>query len=53
MRIIIVLVFVLTSYVAFSQIEWAPIGAKWYISKMEGTMPPDEGYILYEVKKIP
>lgn len=36
---------------AFSQMEWAPIGAKWYISKIEGTMPPDEGYILYEVSR--
>lgn len=51
MKIIVVFVFVLTNCVAFSQIEWAPLGAKWYISKMEGTMPPDEGYILYEVKK--
>ena len=36
---------------AFSQIEWAPMGAKWYISKLEGTMPPNEGYILYEVSR--
>jgi len=33
----------------FAQIEWAPIGAKWHISKIEGTTPPDQGYILYEV----
>lgn len=51
MKIILVIVLILTSSMAYSQIEWAPIGAKWYISKMEGTIPPDEGYILYEVKK--
>jgi hypothetical protein len=51
MKIILVIVLILTSFMAYSQIEWAPIGAKWYISKMEGTMPPNEGYILYEVKK--
>lgn len=51
MKIILVIVLILTGYLAYSQIEWAPIGAKWYISKMEGTMPPNEGLILYEVKK--
>ena len=51
MKTILVLVLILTNYMAFSQIEWAPIGAKWYISKMEGTMPPNEGYILYEVSR--
>lgn len=51
MKIILVIVLILVSNLAYSQIEWAPIGAKWYISKMEGTMPPNEGYILYEVKK--
>lgn len=49
MRMALVFLFVLTDCLAFAQIEWAPIGAKWYISKMEGTMPPNEGYILYEV----
>lgn len=33
---------------AFPQIKWAPIGAKWYVSKLESIMPPNEGYILYE-----
>lgn len=31
--------------------EWAPIGAKWHYTKMEGMMPPNEGYVLYEVTK--
>ncbi|MCF6332824.1 MAG: T9SS type A sorting domain-containing protein [Draconibacterium sp.] len=31
--------------------EWAPIGAKWYVSKVEGVMPPKAGYTLWEVMK--
>ncbi len=31
--------------------EWASIGAKWHYTKMEGMMPPNEGYVLYEVIK--
>lgn len=42
---------VLLSIISFGQIKWAPLGAKWYVSKTESTIPPNEGYILYEVKK--
>jgi hypothetical protein len=50
MKAIIVCVLLLSNcLLGFTQIEWAPIGAKWHISKIEGTMPPDQGYILYEV----
>lgn len=35
----------------FGQTEWAPIGATWHVSKREGNMPPNEGYVLWEVTK--
>ncbi len=31
--------------------DFAPIGSKWYISKPEGTSPPNEGFVLYEAIK--
>jgi hypothetical protein len=34
-----------------AQHEWAPIGAKWYVSVIESLMPLNEGYILYEVSR--
>ncbi|RIJ47224.1 T9SS C-terminal target domain-containing protein [Maribellus luteus] len=34
-----------------SQTEWAPVGAKWHYSRNEGTMPTNEGYVLYESVK--
>ncbi len=35
----------------FSQVEFAPIGAEWHYSRIEGLMPPDEGYTVYKVTK--
>ena len=36
---------------SFAQNEWAPIGAKWYYSNIEGMMPPKVGYVLFESKR--
>ena len=51
MKTILLFVLILTFCQTFGQIQWAPIGAKWYITKVEGTMPPNQGYILYEVRR--
>ncbi len=32
----------------FSQVEWAPIGAKWYFNNVEGYDPPSTGYVTIE-----
>jgi hypothetical protein len=51
MKTVFFFLFILLSLTCFAQVQWAPIGAKWYISKIEGTTPPNEGYILYEVSR--
>ncbi|WP_167609423.1 hypothetical protein [Maribellus sediminis] len=43
MKLKLVLLFLLFYGVANSQTEWAPVGAKWHFSRIEGTMPPNEG----------
>ncbi len=51
MKIKLVLLFLLFYGVANSQGKWAPIDAKWHYSRTEGTMPQNEGYVLYESVK--
>lgn len=48
MKIKLLLLFTLLSLVAFSQIEWAPIGAKWYFNR-----PSSESndYVVFESTK--
>lgn len=51
MKIKLTFLFAVLYLASFSQVEFAPIGAEWYYSRMEGTMPPDEGYTVYKVAK--
>lgn len=45
------ILFVFYTMTGFSQLEFAPIGAEWYYSRIEGLMPPDEGYTVYKATK--
>ena len=51
MKLKLTFLFIMLHLAGFSQVEWAPIGAKWYISVIESLMPLNEGYILYEVSR--
>jgi hypothetical protein len=51
MKIKLTFLFAIFYFASFSQIEFAPIGAEWYFSRNEGTMPPDEGFTVYKVAK--
>ncbi len=51
MKAVFSFLFILLSLTCFAQIQWAPMGAKWYISKIEGLAPRNVGYILYEVNR--
>jgi nucleoside-specific outer membrane channel protein Tsx len=51
MKIKLTFLFTMLHLACFSQIEWAPLGAKWHVSVIESLMPLNEGYILYEVSR--
>ncbi len=46
MKYTLTLLILLNFINVFGQTEWAPIGAKWYVTKVEGVMPPKAGYTL-------
>lgn len=52
MKIVLIFVLVLANYfVGFTQTEWAPIGAEWYIDHQEMVPFQAHGYIHYKVMK--
>lgn len=51
MKQLFIAIFLVVSLSSFAQKEFAPIGAEWYYSKLEGTTPPNEGYIAYNAHR--
>jgi hypothetical protein len=50
-RVTIIFLFFLVLSNAFAQHEFAPVGAEWHFQKLEGTNPPNEGYLIYRSER--